>query len=220
MNLEFLELGARIGTLFVPFLFAICVHEFAHAWMAKRKGDDTAEKLGRLTLNPIAHADIIGTLVFPLAAILMQSPLFFGWAKPVPVSSRNLKNPKKDMFWIALAGPLSNIIQAVFGSLIYAFLIQARVYEDFHQFFLYYIQINLFLAVFNLLPIHPLDGGKVLERFLSRNANQWLQQNQGALNMGLLFLILLGGGRILAIPVLITQKLLLGLSLVVTAPFF
>ena len=104
-----MEIGYKIGMNFVPFLFALCAHEYAHGLVAKWRGDNTAQALGRLTLNPLAHADPIGTFVLPLAAIIFNVPIFFGWAKPVPVDARQLKNPRTDMFWIALAGPGSNI---------------------------------------------------------------------------------------------------------------
>ncbi|MFN8943896.1 MAG: site-2 protease family protein, partial [Pseudobdellovibrionaceae bacterium] len=92
-----------IGLQFVPFLFALCFHEYAHGFVAKLKGDNTAEAEGRLTMNPISHMDFFGTFLLPILAIVFKSPIFFGWAKPVPVNPRNLKNPTKDMFWIALA---------------------------------------------------------------------------------------------------------------------
>ena len=101
---------------FIPFLFALCFHEYAHGWVAKLRGDRTAEIMGRLTLNPLAHADMIGTVILPLVSIVSGIP-FFGWAKPVPVDARNLKNPKVDMFWIAAAGPLSNLLLALIGAL-------------------------------------------------------------------------------------------------------
>src|SRR4051794_8394875 len=105
-NINMVEKAFQAFEYFVPFLFALCFHEFAHGWVAKMRGDRTAEIMGRLTLNPLAHADMIGTVILPLASILTGIP-FFGWAKPVPVDERNLKNPRIDMFWIAFAGPLS-----------------------------------------------------------------------------------------------------------------
>jgi Zn-dependent protease len=113
-NFDLIAFGARLGTWFVPFLFALCFHEYAHGVVAKHFGDNTAERMGRLSLNPVAHADPLGTWVLPILAILFASPFFFGWAKPVPVDSRNLKNPKRDLFWISLAGPASNIFNGEF----------------------------------------------------------------------------------------------------------
>src|SRR3954467_10390959 len=102
-QMNFLALGNQLGMVFVPFLFALCFHEFAHGLVAKWRGDNTAEISGRLSLNPFVHADPIGTFLLPIGAIILNSGFFFGWAKPVPVNSRNLRNPRWDMFWVALA---------------------------------------------------------------------------------------------------------------------
>src|ERR1700678_4514201 len=109
----------RVVTGFIPFLFALCAHEFSHGWVANKLGDPTARLMGRLTLNPMAHADPFGTILLPLLAIFFHTP-FFGWAKPVPVNSRNLKNERVGLFWIALAGPGSNMIMALLGALLQA----------------------------------------------------------------------------------------------------
>jgi Zn-dependent protease len=203
-QLNFVEIGFKLGILFVPFLFALCFHECAHGWVAKFFGDDTAEAMGRLSLNPMVHADTLGTWVLPIAAILFGSPFFFGWAKPVPVNSRNLKRPKQDMFWIALAGPASNVFLALIATValgvVHAYfrgLASAHAIIELLQSFML---VNMFLAVFNLIPVHPLDGGKVIEPFLPRNWNTWLEENQGTLNMALLVAIFLAG-PVLAAPV-------------------
>jgi len=195
--MEFNAMMAKLGLFYVPFLFALCFHEFAHGWMAKRLGDRTAEDMGRLTLNPIAHMDLMGTVIFPIMAIVGGSPLFFGWAKPVPVLERNLSDPKKDMFWIALAGPASNILLAFIGLFVMTFInftplnfgANPMIREGLNLFIL----INLFLAIFNLIPIHPLDGGKILARFLPYRANKWLEDNSGILGMALFAIIIFDG---------------------------
>ncbi|HPI40696.1 MAG TPA: site-2 protease family protein [Pseudobdellovibrionaceae bacterium] len=197
--------GAKIGVFYIPFLFALCFHEFAHGLVAKWRGDRTAEMMGRLTLNPAAHVDWLGTVMLPIMAIVFSSPIFFGWAKPVPVNERNLKSPRKDMFWVALAGPLSNVILAIIGALLLGFSFR------FFQFSPYlsaiknlldvFIRTNLFLAVFNILPLHPLDGGKVLARFLPAAINYKLEQNQQISSMVLMMLVLTGALQILAYPV-------------------
>ncbi|MGE0528583.1 MAG: site-2 protease family protein [Bdellovibrionales bacterium] len=218
MNLDFIELGAKLGMFFVPFLFALCFHEFAHGWVAKLRGDNTAEISGRLSLNPMAHADPIGTWLLPLSAILFSSPFFFGWAKPVPVNSRNLRKPREDMFWIAVAGPLSNVFLALVGAvalgLVLAYMPAQGTGDALNKMLQTFIMINLFLALFNLIPVHPLDGGKVIEPFLPARWNMWLLENQGTLSMGLLLGMLLAG-HVLAAPVIWTAQKLMMLSVVI-----
>lgn len=208
-----IEIGAKLGLRFVPFLFALCFHEYAHGLVAKWRGDNTAEQLGRLTLNPMAHADILGTFILPISSIVFGLPIFFGWAKPVPVNARNLKNVRTDMFWIALAGPLSNVFLAIVTAL---FLFLAMSFNFLGEYttpvFLLsemFILINLFLAIFNILPIHPLDGGKVLARFLPASINYKLEQNEQITSLILMMLIFTGMLSILVYPV----KLLFGLLL-------
>ena len=203
MNFNWLEIGHKVAVFYMPFLFALCFHEFAHGWVAKRKGDDTAEIMGRLTMNPLAHMDFLGTFVLPLFAIISGIPFFFGWAKPVPVNSRNLSKPKEDMFWIALAGPLSNVLLAVisFICIIVLLKLETGMEKMVVDIFSFFLIINLFLAFFNMLPLHPLDGGKVMARFLPHNWNRWLEDNQQMLNIALLALFFTGGFRYLAIPV-------------------
>lgn len=202
-QLNFIEIGYKLGIFFVPFLFALCFHEFAHGLVAKWKGDRTAEMEGRLTLNPMAHADPIGTWVLPIVSIVFGFPFFFGWARPVPVNTRNLKG-RHDMFWISLAGPLSNIFLALVSTVLIG---MAHAYlhgpstNGIQQLLQTFLLTNLFLAVFNLIPIHPLDGGKIIEPFLPREWNLWLMENQAQLNM-FLFLFIMVAGNILAVPVL------------------
>ncbi len=193
----------QVAIYFVPFLFALCVHEFAHGWVALKRGDRTALLAGRLTLNPMAHADPIGTFILPLASLFFGSPIFFGWAKPVPVNSRNLKNPRTDMFWVAFAGPLSNILMAFIGAfgLVFASKYMTTFSAGTLELLKVFVQLNLFLAVFNLLPIHPLDGGKVIARFIPIEWNRKLEDNQQAISIALLFLFMTGAMSILAYPV-------------------
>ncbi len=198
---------------FVPFLFALCFHEFAHGFIAKRRGDNTAQLMGRLTMNPLVHMDLVGTLLMPFLAFITGLPIFFGWAKPVPVNPRNLRNPLVDMFWIALAGPLSNILLAAVGSALmfasFHLLMGQTYFKSVMEFFDAFIVINLFLAVFNMIPIHPLDGGKVIARFLPREWNYKLEQNEQMLSLVLLALIMLGATKFLVAPVMFIRSALM-----------
>lgn len=203
--MDFIDIGGRLALFFIPLLFALCFHEYAHGLVAKWRGDNTAERLGRLSLNPMVHADLIGTFVLPISVIVFGIPFFFGWAKPVPVDARNLKNPRSDMFWISLAGPLSNVLLAVVGTLIlflsYRFGIFGSFTKPVHALMEMFILVNLFLAVFNLIPLHPLDGGKVIARFLPLKWNMVLERNEQLTSMILLILLVSGLLAFLRIPV-------------------
>lgn len=147
----------------LPVLLAITVHEAAHGYAAKHFGDNTAYVMGRVTLNPLKHIDPIGTILMPLLLIFSGSPFLFGYAKPVPVQFGRLNNPKRDMIWVALAGPASNLVMAfVWGVLFYA-LKAADVSEPF---FIKMMQggilVNAVMFAFNLFPLPPLDGGRIL----------------------------------------------------------
>ncbi len=216
--MDFSQIIGQVALFYVPFLFALCFHEFAHGWTARRLGDPTADMLGRVSMNPIVHMDLMGTVIFPLFAIVGGSPLFFGWAKPVPVNISNLKNPKKDMFWIALAGPASNFFLAIVGiflmNLRHSFGLPPSMSMLLFQLFEMFAYLNLFLAVFNLIPVHPLDGGKILARFLPVRANIWLETNSSTISMILFGLIILdslsSGTSFVAAPVKILYSLLAG----------
>ncbi|MFK8138796.1 MAG: site-2 protease family protein [Bdellovibrionales bacterium] len=214
--MDLLEIGAKIGLYFVPFLFALCFHEFAHGWVALKKGDRTALQMGRLSLNPAVHADMVGTYILPLMVIITGAPIFFGWAKPVPVNPRNLKNETVDMFWIALAGPLSNVLLAIvgaFGYVIFRYhLSHLSIAGGATALMFFFIRINLALAIFNMIPIHPLDGGKVLARFLPPGANRWMEENQMMLNMALLVLFISGMLSILTTPIENGSKFLVDIA--------
>ncbi|NOR81424.1 MAG: site-2 protease family protein [Methyloprofundus sp.] len=162
--MEELTLIQKIVVWVVPVIFAITVHEVAHGWVAKHYGDNTAWMLGRLTLNPLKHIDLVGTILVP-GLMLAFTGFVFGWAKPVPVNIRNLRNPKHDMAIVALAGPVANLLMATgwalfarLGILIGAAEITVpMVYVGIAG-----IMINLILALLNLLPIPPLDGSRIL----------------------------------------------------------
>ncbi|MEO8739866.1 MAG: site-2 protease family protein [Casimicrobiaceae bacterium] len=152
----------------VPVVFAITLHEAAHGYVARMFGDQTAWMLGRVTLNPIKHIDPIGTIVVPGALLavsaLTHAPLFlFGWAKPVPVNFANLRNPKRDMFWVAGAGPAINFVMAVLWAILLRFSLPggAEASDGLMEMANAGVQINLMLMALNLLPILPLDGGRI-----------------------------------------------------------
>ena len=148
----------------LPVLFAITVHEAAHGYAARHYGDHTAERLGRITLNPLKHIDPVGTIVMPLVLYIATSGAFlFGYAKPVPVNFGNLRNPKRDMVWVALAGPASNFFQAVGWKLLLIVLVVSGVEEPFFvEMALGGVLVNLVMWAFNLFPLPPLDGGRIL----------------------------------------------------------
>jgi Zn-dependent protease len=164
----------RIATWLIPLTFAIVLHEISHGWVANAFGDPTAKRLGRLTPNPIKHVDPIGTVALPMVLAVAGAPIF-GWAKPVPVVARRLRNPRLHMMLVALAGPGMNLLLALLASLGLAaatWLIDSPPQSFAAEFLIANLQnfliINIFLAVFNLLPIPPFDGGHVVEGLLPR----------------------------------------------------
>jgi Zn-dependent protease len=161
---ELTELIQTVLIYALPVLFAITIHEAAHGYAARHFGDNTAAMMGRITLNPIKHIDPIGTILMPLLLYFATSGAFlFGYAKPVPVRFDHLRHPKRDMIWVALAGPASNFVQAVFWGLLLIVLVGTGLHE---RFFLEMcragILVNLVMWAFNLFPLPPLDGGRIL----------------------------------------------------------
>lgn len=157
----------------VPLSLAIILHEVAHGWVAYKLGDSTAKDLGRLSLNPIGHIDPIGTVVVPGMLMVSGAPFLFGWAKPVPVMFHKLRNPRRDMILVALAGPGANLLMVFAWALIAKLVLAFMAYDSTSfQFMLGVVQkgiiINLVLMVFNLLPMLPLDGGRVVHGLLPR----------------------------------------------------
>jgi Zn-dependent protease len=162
--MDFAQIIQSIALYALPVLFAITVHEAAHGYAARHFGDDTAYKLGRITLNPLKHIDPVGTIVMPLVLYFATSGAFlFGYAKPVPVQFGRLKNPKRDMVWVALAGPGANLVQAVLWTRVLYALAFAGIDERFFvEMARAGVLVNLVMFAFNLFPLPPLDGGRIL----------------------------------------------------------
>lgn len=167
-----LTLIQKIVVWIIPVLFAITFHEAAHAWMANRCGDTTAKMLGRLSINPLRHVDLVGTIIVPLlVAVLSQFQFIFGWAKPVPINWLQLKKPRRDMGLVATAGPLSNLIMALIWAALYKIASLSNPQTSKIMLFLLLsaqagILINLVLALLNLIPIPPLDGSRIIASIL------------------------------------------------------
>ena len=149
----------------IPILFAITLHEAAHGWIAGKFGDHTARMMGRVTLNPVKHIDPVGTILVPAALLIMSTGFIFGWAKPVPINFNALRSPKSGMIWVALAGPGANLIMAIGWLLVFFLAIKMNI-PILQRMADAGILINILLAVFNLLPIPPLDGSRVISALL------------------------------------------------------
>lgn len=186
---------------YICLLFSLSVHEAAHAAMANYWGDPTARLMGRMTLNPIKHADPLGTVILPLFAMISRFPFLFGWAKPVPFNPRNLTDRKRGPVFIALAGPGSNMLMIIFAVVVLramAVLPESDVMNIFIRTFFYLVMINAVLLLFNLIPLPPLDGHHVLEYFLSPEAQRKFRQ-VGPYSLFILFFLVFYLG-ILRVP--------------------
>lgn len=211
-----LSLIQRIVVWILPVVFAITVHEVAHGWVAKKFGDNTADQQGRLTLNPMKHIDWFGTVILPGLLLLTGTGFIFGWAKPVPVDARNFKNPRKDMAWVALAGPVSNLLMAIGWALLIR--LGVLIHVEVVSLPLIYtgiagISINLVLALINLLPIPPLDGSRVITGILP---GYWAWQYNRLERFGFIILLVLLYTKVLNVvleyPMYIAQQMFFSIA--------
>jgi len=158
------------STWVLPVILAVTFHEAAHGFVAYRFGDDTARQAGRMTLNPFRHVDPLGTILLPALLLLLRAPFLFGYAKPVPVNFGRLRHPRRDMIWVALAGPGMNVLLAIVSSLLFYSVpwVSPQPAEWIAENLVHSIQLNAVLCVFNMLPLPPLDGGRVAVGILPR----------------------------------------------------
>ncbi len=205
------NLAQKIVVYAPSFLLALILHEFAHAWVADKLGDPTPRFMGRLTLNPLKHLDPIGTVAIVLFMV--------GWAKPVPVNPRNFKDPHRDMMWVALAGPLTNLFLAAISAVLLKMLLFVSLYSLFSNSIIIplfrmlevSVLINITLAIFNLIPIPPLDGGRILSGLLPANIALLLSRVEPYGMMILIFLIFSNILNYTLFPIIFaTTRLLLG----------
>ncbi len=201
----------RLAYQFVPFLIAVVGHEFGHAFVAHLWGDDSAKNSGRLTLNPAPHIDVLGTLVFPILSMVSGVSVMFGWAIPVPIDPSKFRKFRPGLFSVALGGPGANVIMA-FG---FAFALAALqrfaspeffFFKEFSIMFEFAVYINYGLALFNLIPLPPLDGSKVIQSFLSPRAMFKYEQLSRVSAFILLALILTGVIRFIGVPVMFAAQ--------------
>lgn len=190
----------------VPFIMAVVFHEFAHGFVAKKWGDKTAESQGRLTLNPIPHIDILGTLIFPIVSMISGANILFGWAKPVPINPSRFKNYKKGMIWVSLAGPGMNFLLAVLSAFVFFGIItwvpsSFYLFEPLRAMAQVSVILNFSLGIFNLIPLPPLDGSKVVEVFLPYEASRKYQALTQYSFFILMALLWTGVLNVMAIPI-------------------
>ena len=197
---------ADIFISFIVLLFSLTIHEMAHAWTADRLGDPTARLLGRISLNPIVHADPLGTIVLPLVSLFTHAPLI-GWAKPVPVTPRYLRHPRRDYILVAAAGPASNLVLSLFAATLLSILPisphtlgESNVSVPIAAILSRLMALNVLLAVFNMIPIPPLDGGNVLGGLLPANLAVVFNKVRPYGFLLLYALVLSGGFEMIVLP--------------------
>ncbi len=220
MGNDFASRVHELLLIFIPFTMAVIFHEYAHGFMAKKHGDTTAEDNGRLTLNPIPHIDPVGTIMLPVFFSLSGVPAWFGWAKPVPINPSRFKNYRRGLFWVSSAGILMNVLLACIFALAFTAMLrflpaetvlsnQSGLTHALMEIMKAGIYINFSLAFFNLLPIPPLDGSKILESFLSYKATQQMESFGRYGFFIILALMFTGFFRIISIPVIYSAQVVL-----------
>jgi len=195
---EFLR---SISIFALPLLLAVMAHEVAHGWVAEKLGDPTARLMGRITFNPLVHIDPVGTVILPVALMLMNAPFLFGWAKPVPVNFANLRGGRRSMAWVAVSGPLTNLMLACLSALVYRAVVLLYTTGWIHHSGLlvsiaepvflmarFSVVFNVVLMVINLFPVPPLDGGRILTGLLPRN---WAYRVAALERYGMIIILLL-----------------------------
>lgn len=197
--------------IYIPvLLFSITIHEYAHGWMAEQCGDDTARLLGRITLNPLPHIDIIGTIILPIVFMFSSMHIPIGYAKPVPVNPNRFNNPRKGTILVSISGPIANLLLAVFFALILRCLSLIRIDLFFLKaLLLASISVNILLAIFNLLPIPPLDGSGIVSGLLPVRISTHYEQLQPYGFMILLVLLVTGVIGRLTMPVVLLLRVFL-----------
>jgi Zn-dependent protease len=213
---SFAERLQMLSIQFPPFIMAVIFHEYAHGFIANRWGDSTAKDAGRLTLNPVPHIDPVGTLLFPIINMLTGVNILFGWARPVPIDPRRFRKIRHGLFWVSAAGPGMNFLLAFLSAAIYASL-RRWVAEDFYLFeplvrmTVASVSLNYALGIFNLIPLPPLDGSKIIESFLPYRLAQKYESIAQYSFFILMALLLTGVLSVLSYPILTFSDLTLGL---------
>jgi Zn-dependent protease len=203
MNLSTMQM---IAVWAIPVVFAITLHEASHGWMASKLGDKTAQMLGRLTLNPLKHIDLFGTIIIPLSLLLMGGKVIFGWAKPVPINPQNLKHPRRDLALISIIGPFSNLLMAIIWAMVMkvGLLLNHNAATNIPLFLKLTgeagIMINLILGVLNLIPIPPLDGGHFVSNLLPKRVAYYYDRVERYGFVIILILVLTRVLNVLLIP--------------------